>query len=170
MAVLPNMQVERDEELGLTIWIDTTNQSVSIGLEESWYVRSIVSLPVDLSGRELNEQICEELHMQFPTQSMDWLFDYVPLNGAPPLDGLQAWELFALASKQMVAIRKLCSAPRNACPSATWSGGVFLSNATASTKPAVAQALYQGWPRVMCKPCLVFGCGFGLFVGERLLG
>ena len=25
MAVLPNMQVERDEELGLTIWIDTTN-------------------------------------------------------------------------------------------------------------------------------------------------
>jgi Tfp pilus assembly protein PilP len=47
--------------------------------------------------------------MQFPTQSMDWLFDYVPLNGAPPLDGLQAWELFALASKQMVAIRKLCS-------------------------------------------------------------
>ena len=109
MAVVSNMQVDRDEELGLTIWTDTTSQSVSIGLEESWYVRSIVSLPVDLSGRELNEQICEELHMQFPTQGVDWIFDYVTLNGAPPLDGLQVWELFALASKHMVAIRKLCS-------------------------------------------------------------
>ncbi len=38
MAVVANMQVDRDEELGLTIWTDTTSQSVSIGLEESWYV------------------------------------------------------------------------------------------------------------------------------------
>ena len=35
MAEETKIQVNRDEVLGLTVWIDTQNQSVSIGLEES---------------------------------------------------------------------------------------------------------------------------------------
>ena len=108
MAEETKIQVNRDEALGLTVWIDTQNQSVSIGLEESWYVRSVVSLPVDLSERELSAQVVEELQIQFPAEASDWLFDYVALNQAPPVDGLQAWEIFALASKHMVSLRNIC--------------------------------------------------------------
>ena len=85
MAEETKIQVNRDEALGLTVWIDTQNQSVSIGLEESWYVRSVVSLPVDLSERELSAQVVEELQIQFPAEASDWLFDYVALNQAPLL-------------------------------------------------------------------------------------
>jgi hypothetical protein len=53
------MQIDRFEELGLTVWVDTNGQSVSIGLEESWYVRSVVSLPVELSEREIKSQVYE---------------------------------------------------------------------------------------------------------------
>ena len=108
MAEETKIQVNRDEASGLTEWIDTQNQSVSIGLEESWYVRSVASLPIDLSERELSAQIVEELQIQFPAEASDWLFDYVALNQAPPVDGLQAWEIFALASKHMVSLRNMC--------------------------------------------------------------
>ena len=67
MAEETKIQIDRDEALGLTVWIDTPSQSVSIGLEESWYVRTVVSLPVELSERELSEQVSEELQMQFPS-------------------------------------------------------------------------------------------------------
>ena len=108
MAEETKVQVNRDEALGLTVWIDTQSQSVSMGLEESWYVRSVVSLPVDLSERELSAQVVEELQIQFPVEASDWLFDYVALSQAPPVDGLQAWEIFALASKHMVSLRNIC--------------------------------------------------------------
>jgi Tfp pilus assembly PilM family ATPase len=93
----PRYKLTVMKALGLTVWIDTQNQSVSIGLEESWYVRSLVSLPVDLSERELSAQVFEELQIQFPAEASDWLFDYVALNQAPPVDGLQAWEIFAFS-------------------------------------------------------------------------
>lgn len=108
MAEETKILVNRDEALGLTVWIDTPSQSVSIGLEESWYVRSVVSLPLDLSERELSVQVSEELQIQFPAEASDWLFDYVALNQAPPVDGLRAWEIFALASKHMVLLHNIC--------------------------------------------------------------
>jgi len=102
------IQVNRDEALGLTVWIDTQSQSVSIGLEESWYVRSVVSLPFELSERELSAQVGEELQIQFPSETRDWLFDYVALNQAPPVDGLRAWEVFALAGRHMESLHTIC--------------------------------------------------------------
>jgi Tfp pilus assembly protein PilP len=109
MAEETKMRVDRDEALGLTVWIDAPSQSVSIGLEESWYVRTVVSLPVELSERELSAQLCEELQIQFPAETSDWLFDYVTLNQAPPVDGLRAWEVFALASKHMASLNNICN-------------------------------------------------------------
>ncbi len=100
--------VERDEERGLTVWTDRHSQSVAIGLDESWYVRSVVSLPVELSNRELYAQVCEELQILFATDASDWFFDFVALHEAPPLDGLRVWEIYALASQRMASIRKMC--------------------------------------------------------------
>ena len=108
MAEEKKIQRDRFEELGLTVWVDTSSQSVSIGLEESWYVRSVVSLPVELSERELKSQVYEELQIQFPSESSDWLFDFVPLNEAPSVDGLRTWEVFALASKRMASLHNMC--------------------------------------------------------------
>ena len=108
MVEAKKIQVDRDEKLGLTVWIETHTQSVSIGLEESWYVRSLVSLPIDLSEREIRSQVCEELQIQFLSDSRDWLYDYLALNEVPPVDGLRVWEVFALASKHMAAICKMC--------------------------------------------------------------
>jgi len=90
MAEETKIQIDRDEALGLTVWIDTPSQSVSIGLEESWYVRTVVSSPVELSERELSEQVSEELQMQFPSETSEWIFDFMTLHQAPPVDGLRA--------------------------------------------------------------------------------
>jgi len=109
MAEETKIQIDRDEALGLTVWIDTPSQSVSIGLEESWYVRTVVSLPVELSERELSEQVSEELQMQFPSETSKWIFDFMTLHQAPPVDGLRAWDVYALASKHMVSIRNICN-------------------------------------------------------------
>ena len=103
------IQVKQVQELGLTLWIDMHSQSVSVGLEESWYVRSVVSLPIDLSKREIFTQLSEELQIQFPSEAHDWLLDYAALNEAPPVDGLRTWVVFALANKHMSAIHKMCS-------------------------------------------------------------
>jgi len=108
MAEEKKIQSDRFEELGLTVWVDTHSQLVSIGLEESWYVRSVVSLPVELSERELKSQVHEELQIQLPSESSDWLFDFTPLNAAPPVDGLRTWEVFALASKRMATLHNMC--------------------------------------------------------------
>lgn len=104
-----NIQVKHDQELGLTLWIDMQSQAVSVGLEESWYVRSVVTLPMDLSEREIFTQLSEELQIQFPSEAQDWLLDYLALNETPPVDGLRTWVVFALANKHMVAIHKMCS-------------------------------------------------------------
>ena len=108
MDDVTTIQIERDEELGLTVWLDGNKHTVAIGLDASWYVRTVVSLPVELSKRELDAQVCEELQIQFATDASDWYFDFVALDEAPSLDGLCAWEIFALASQRMVSIRKLC--------------------------------------------------------------
>jgi Tfp pilus assembly protein PilP len=63
---------------------------------------------VELSERELKSQVYEELQIQFPSESSDWLFDFAPLNAAPPVDGLRTWEVFALASKRMATLHNMC--------------------------------------------------------------
>ena len=100
--------VDQAQIQGLTVWINTQTQAVSVGLEESWYARSVVSLPIDLSEREVHSQLREELHLQYPSESDDWLIDYVALNEAPPLDGLRTWVVYALANKHMAHIRQMC--------------------------------------------------------------
>lgn len=108
MSEQAKAQVDHDAALGLTVWIETHTQLVSVGLEESWYVRSVVSLPADLTEREIYSQICEEMQIQFPSDANDWLFDFAAWDGAPPVDGLRVWEVFALASKNMAVICKMC--------------------------------------------------------------
>jgi Tfp pilus assembly protein PilP len=64
---------------------------------------------MELSERELKSQVHEELQIQFPSESSDWLFDFAPLNEAPPVDGLRTWEVFALASKRMATLHNMCN-------------------------------------------------------------
>jgi len=101
-------QVVQDAALGLTVWVENHTQSVSVGLEESWYVRSVVSLPVDLTEQEIHSQIYEELDIQFSSDTNAWLFDFATWNEAPPVDGLRVWEVFALENKKLTTIRKMC--------------------------------------------------------------
>ena len=166
MAEETKIQVNRDEALGLTVWIDTQSQSVSMGLEESWYVRSVVSLPVDLSERELSAQVVEELLIQFPVEASDWLFDYVALSQAPPVDGLQAWEIFALASKHMVSLRNICGEKqwRLVCVAPI----SMLAQAQIGTGVCFYPSRQQRFRQLWRKRCIKGGAGLGAGLGEGL--
>jgi Tfp pilus assembly protein PilP len=161
------MQINRDEALGITVWIDTQSQSVSIGLEESWYVRSVVSLPFELSEPELGAQVGEELQIQFPAETSDWLFDYVALNQAPPIDGLRAWEIFALASKHMESLhnicrekrwRLVCVAPISMLAQAQMGHGAYFY-------PSRQQRMRQLWRKRCIQGGVGLGIGLLLFLG-----
>ena len=109
MADTTAIQKDYDEALGLTFWTDPQSQIVSIGLEASWYTRTVVSLPQELSERELGQQIHAELKMQFPLEPAGFLFDYVALSDTPPLDGLRAWDVFSLAAKHLPELTAWCA-------------------------------------------------------------
>lgn len=150
-------QIQRNEELGFTLWVDTKNQSVAIGLEASWYVRTLLSLPVELNDREVNSQICEELQIQFPSETSQWHFDYAALNPATAVDGLGAWEVFALSNKHMDSLLAMCNdkqwklvcvAPLSTLAQGQWGSGVRFY-------PSRQQRLSQLWR----KRCLRGGMG-----------
>jgi hypothetical protein len=167
MSEQAQVHVDQDAPLGLTVWIETHTQAVSVGLDESWYVRSVVSLPADLTEREIYSQICEELHIQFPSDANDWLFDFVAWDGAPPVDGLRVWEVFALAGKNMAVIRKMCDdkqwrltcvAPLAKLAQAQLGTGVCFY-------PSRKQRLHQLWRKRCIKSglgvCAVLALSFG---------
>ena len=167
MDEITTIQIERDEELGLTVWLDGNKHTVAIGLDASWYVRTVVSLPVELSKRELDAQVCEELQLQFATDTSDWYFDFVALQEAPFLDGLCAWEIFALASQRMVSIRKLCDekqwslmcvAPLETLAQAQLGRGVCFY-------PTRQQRQHQLWRKRCIKGGVMLCAGFVLAIG-----
>lgn len=167
MDDITTIQIERDEELGLTVWLDGNKHTVAIGLDASWYVRTVVSLPVELSKRELDAQVCEELQIQFATDTSDWYFDFVALQEAPFLDGLCAWEIFALASQRMVSIRKLCDekqwslmcvAPLETLAQAQLGRGVCFY-------PTRQQRQHQLWRKRCIKGGVMLCAGFVLAIG-----
>jgi len=167
MDEITTIQIERDEELGLTVWLDGNKHTVAIGLDASWYVRTVVSLPVELSKRELDAQVCEELQIQFATDTSDWYFDFVALQEAPFLDGLCAWEIFALASQRMVSIRKLCDekqwslmcvAPLETLAQAQLGRGVCFY-------PTRQQRQHQLWRKRCIKGGVMLCAGFVLAIG-----
>lgn len=167
MDEITTIQIERDEELGLTVWLDGNKHTVAIGLDASWYVRTVVSLPVELSKRELDAQVCEELQIQFATDTSDWYFDFVALQEAPFLDGLCAWEIFALASQRMVSIRKLCDekqwslmcvAPLETLAQAQLGRGICFY-------PTRQQRQHQLWRKRCIKGGVMLCAGFVLAIG-----
>ncbi len=167
MDDITTIQIERDEELGLTVWLDGNKHTVAIGLDASWYVRTVVSLPVELSKRELDAQVCEELQIQFATDTSDWYFDFVALQEAPFLDGLCAWEIFALASQRMVSIRKLCDekqwrlmcvAPLETLAQAQLGRGICFY-------PTRQQRQHQLWRKRCIKGGVMLCAGFVLAIG-----
>lgn len=170
MSEQAKVQVDHDEALGLTVWMETHTQSVSVGLEDSWYVRSVVSLPIDLTEREIFSQVCEELHIQFPADDFDWLIDFAAWDGAPPVDGLRVWEVFALSSKHMATIQKLCEdkpwrlmcvAPLTKLSQAQLGTGVCFY-------PSRKQRMHQLW-RKRCIKGAIGLCGvLALFFGSGI--
>jgi len=167
MGETPKIQIERNEEQGLTVWIDKHSQSVAIGLDASWYVRSMVSLPVELSNRELHAQVSEELQIQFPADSNDWFFDCAALHEKPSLDGLRVWEVFALASQRMASIRKMsdenqwrltCVAPLTTLAQAQLGTGVCFY-------PTRQQRQHQLWRKRCIKGGVMLCAGLVLSLG-----